>query len=88
MMYMKEGHKNDMFFACIDSHNNNDRGGFLIVKVFFNKRNCEKYIEEHTEIRGQKVITYVEAEVDILIIEGLEDNNNVSEPGAGTDATR
>ena len=50
MMYMKEGHKKDMFFACVDSHNNNDRGGYLIVKVFFNKRSCEKYIEENQRI--------------------------------------
>ena len=50
MLYIKEGHKKDMWFVCVDSHDNNDRGGYSIVKVFYSEHKAEEYIKENGKI--------------------------------------
>jgi len=41
-MYVKEGHKKDMYFVCKETID----GGYEIIRVFFKKRNAERYVRD------------------------------------------
>ena len=46
MIYIKNGHKNDMYFVCKDTPTKEDMNHYDILKIFFKKYNAEKYIKD------------------------------------------
>ena len=48
MIYVKEGHKNDMWFVCQDTGVTVD--GYEIVKVFYSRGNAEEYVRYNQKI--------------------------------------
>ena len=48
MIYVKEGHKKDMYFVCQDTGVTVD--GYQIVKVFYSRSKADEYIAENQKI--------------------------------------
>ena len=46
MIYIKDGHKDDMYFVCEDSIDKRQLGDYDILKVFFNRKNAAKYMDD------------------------------------------
>ena len=50
MLFIRENEHKDMYFVCTESHDNNDRGGYHIVKVFYSVEAASEYIEDNQRI--------------------------------------
>ena len=50
MIYVKEGHKKDMWFICQDHEVS---GNTEILRVFYSKHKADDYVRENKSLRGQ-----------------------------------